>query len=77
MSTISFTLSHSPDAKALIFFTPYRPWLFEKDMAFFKLAVETGFAVEKIWEEVMEKVMFEKDIGVNRQGLFPKIFHSI
>lgn len=44
-------------------------------MAFFKLAVETGFAVEKIWEEVMEKVMFEKDIGVNRH-LFPKIFHA-
>lgn len=39
-------------------------------MAFFKLAVETGFAVEKIWEEVMEKVMFEKDIGVSRQGFF-------
>lgn len=37
----------------------------ENDMAFFKLAVETGFAVEKIWEEVMEKVMFEKDIGVS------------
>lgn len=37
----------------------------EKDMAFFKLAVEAGFAVEKIWEEAMEKVMFEKDVGVS------------
>lgn len=48
----------------------------ENDMAFFKLAVETGFAVEKIWEEVMEKVMFEKDIGVSEQGSFSKKFHS-
>lgn len=41
-------------------------------MAFFKLAIETGFAVEKIWEEVMEKVMFEKDTGVSEQGFFSK-----
>lgn len=39
-------------------------------MTFFKLAIETGFAVEKIWEEVMEKVMFEKDTGVSEQGFF-------
>lgn len=39
-------------------------------MAFFKLAVEAGFTVEKIWEEVMEKIMFEKDNGVSLQGVF-------
>lgn len=77
LSTISFTLNHSSDAKALIFFTPYRPWLLEKDMAFFKLAVEAGFAVVKIWEEVMEKVMFEKDMGVSLQGAFFSNFESM
>lgn len=39
-------------------------------MAFFKLAVKAGFAVEKIWEEVMEKVMFETDTGVSLSGFF-------
>lgn len=65
LSSIRNTLKCSPQSKALIFFTPYRPWLLEKDMAFFKLAVDTGFAVEKIWEEVLDKVMFEKDPGVS------------
>lgn len=46
-------------------------------MAFFKLAVEAGFTVEKIWEEVMEKVMFEKDSGVSLQGFFFYNFESM
>lgn len=66
LATISNTLKRSPHSKALVFFTPYRPWLFENDMAFFKLAVEGGFAVDKVWEEVMEKLIFEKDPGVGR-----------
>lgn len=33
-------------------------------MAFFKLATIGGFVVEKVLEEVMEKVMFENDPGV-------------
>ncbi|KFY30110.1 hypothetical protein V493_02134, partial [Pseudogymnoascus sp. VKM F-4281 (FW-2241)] len=49
--------------KALVFFTPYRPWLFEADMAFFELAREAGLVVEKVAEEKMEKVMFEEDRG--------------
>lgn len=49
--------------QALVFFTPYRPWLFEKDMAFFDLARESGFSVEKILEKKVEKVMFEEDPG--------------
>jgi nicotinamide N-methyltransferase len=32
-------------------------------MAFFDLVKEAGFAVEKVLEEKMEKVMFEKDPG--------------
>lgn len=63
VSTIQSTLSKKQDSKALVFFTPYRPWLYEKDMAFFKLVKEGGFEVEKVLEEKMQKVMFEKDPG--------------
>lgn len=63
VQTVKVTLSKGPDAKALVFFTPYRPWLYEKDMAFFELMKEAGFTVEKVLEEKMEKVMFEKDPG--------------
>ncbi|KAK0104490.1 nicotinamide n-methyltransferase [Cadophora gregata] len=63
VSTIEKTLLKSEDAKALVFFTPYRPWLYEKDMAFFDLVREKGFVVEKVLEEKMEKVMFVEDRG--------------
>jgi nicotinamide N-methyltransferase len=63
LSTLLSTLKKTSDSKALIFFTPYRPWLYEKDMAFFDLAREAGLSVEKILEEMMEKVMFEDDPG--------------
>ncbi len=63
VSTIEATLQKTEDAKALVFFTPYRPWLYEKDMAFFDLVREKGFVVEKVFEEKMERVMFESDPG--------------
>jgi nicotinamide N-methyltransferase len=63
ISTIQCTLARREDAKALVFFTPYRPWLYEKDMSFFDLARDAGFVVEKVLEQKMEKVMFEKDSG--------------
>lgn len=50
-------------SSALVFFTPYRPWLLEKDMAFFDLARHEGFVVTKLLEHVMEKVMFADDPG--------------
>lgn len=65
VSTVQLTLSKSASARAYVFFTPYRPWLLEKDMAFFELAREAGFRVEKLFEEVLEKVMFEGDPGVS------------
>lgn len=61
LSSIQQTLSL--DGVALVFFTPYRPWLYEKDLDFFRLADEGGFVVEKVLEEKMEKVMFEEDRG--------------
>ncbi|KAK4634055.1 Lysine N-methyltransferase [Fulvia fulva] len=63
LQSIQRTLKKAPDALALVFFTPYRPWLLEKDLAFFALAKEGGFVVEKILEHVMDKVMFDEDPG--------------
>lgn len=64
IKTVQLTLKKSPTSRAYVFFTPYRPWLYEKDMAFFDLARESGFTVTKTFEKVMEKVMFEEDPGV-------------
>jgi nicotinamide N-methyltransferase len=66
--TVELTLKKTKDAKAYVFFTPYRPWLLEKDLAFFELAREKGFVVEKTFEKVMDKVMFEEDPGVSLLG---------
>lgn len=63
IKTVQMTLKKSPTSRAYVFFTPYRPWLYEKDMAFFDLAKESGFTVTKTFEKVMEKVMFEEDPG--------------
>lgn len=61
--TIQKTLRKDFDARALVFFTPYRPWLLKKDMHFFDLAREAGFKVKKLFEHVMDKVMFPEDRG--------------
>ena len=63
-------LKKEKDARAFVFFTPYRPWLLEKDLAFFDLARGKGFVVERMFEKVMEKVMFEEDPGVSFAFLF-------
>lgn len=63
LKTVQETLCKSADARALVFFTPYRPWLLEKDLNFFVLAKEAGFQVTKLFEEIMEKVMFPNDPG--------------
>lgn len=63
--SVQKTLARTSEARALVFFTPYRPWLLENDLKFFEIAKEGGFAVEKIFEKVMDKVMFEEDRGVS------------
>ena len=63
IKTVQLTLKKSPTARAYVFFTPYRPWLFEKDLAFFDLARAGGCKVTKTFEKVMDKVMFEEDPG--------------
>lgn len=63
VKTVQETLNRTSSSRALVFFTPYRPWLLEKDLAFFDVARENGFTVAKIFEKVMDKVMFEEDPG--------------
>ncbi|TVY52387.1 Protein N-terminal and lysine N-methyltransferase efm7, partial [Lachnellula cervina] len=59
VATITGTLSRRAGSKALVFFSPYRPWLYAKDMAFFDVVRGAGFVVEKVLEEKMGRVMFE------------------
>ena len=63
VSTILHMLARTSDARALVFFTPYRPWLLEKDVAFFDLCRDKGLEVAQVVEKVMDKVMFEEDKG--------------
>lgn len=63
ITTVQKTLRRSSDARALVYFTPYRPRLLDRDLAFFDLAAEAGFVVEKKVETVMQDVMFEDDPG--------------
>jgi hypothetical protein len=69
LQTVQRTLKRDTNAYALVFFTPYRPWLLEKDLAFFDIAKNAGFHVEKIFEKLMDKVMFEEDPGVSHNLL--------
>jgi len=113
LRTVALSLARTKEARALIFFTPYRPWLFTADLNFIELASgkkiivndtrtsaelstenydmnegldtedkakqgadgDTGigkFAVKKILETKMEKVMFEEDRG--DEGLRRTVF---
>lgn len=63
ISTLQQTLKKDQDSRALVFFTPYRPWLFEKDLNFFELATQAGFVVNKLFEHIMDKLMFPEDRG--------------
>lgn len=57
--SVQKTLKKTAEAKALVLFTPHRPWLFDQDMAFFDLATEMGLVVEKVLEKTMERPMVE------------------
>ena len=63
LSSVAATLRRNNQSKAFVFFTSYRPWLQHKDLAFFDLARERGFEIEKILEKKMDKAMFENDPG--------------
>jgi len=63
LASVRATLKKAPQSTALVFFTPYRPWLLGKDLHFFELARADGFVVNKLLEHTMDKVMFENDPG--------------
>ncbi|KKZ61179.1 hypothetical protein EMCG_04228 [[Emmonsia] crescens] len=63
IASVKQTLKKTRDAVAFVVFTPYQPWLFEKIVAFFPRAEESGFVVTKVFERMTEKVMFEEDPG--------------
>ncbi|KAF4313247.1 nicotinamide n-methyltransferase [Botryosphaeria dothidea] len=63
VESVKRTLKRSAEAVAYVFFSPYRPWLLEKDLAFFDRARAEGFRVRELGKTVMEKVMFEEDPG--------------
>lgn len=63
LKTVELTLSRKEDSAAFVFFTSYRPWLQQADLAFFDLARERGFLVERVFEKRLEKPMFENDPG--------------
>lgn len=63
VKTIEMTLGRRRDARALVFFTSYRPWLQQADLAFFDRARDHGFVVDKIFEQRLEKPMFDNDPG--------------
>ncbi len=66
--TICDTLKRNKDAVALVFFTPYRPWLMQKDLLFFDLAEAKGLSVSQVYEKLLDEAMFPTDPGVSWQS---------
>lgn len=65
LKTVLLTLKKTARVRALVFFTPHRPWLLEKDLEFLKIAEEAGLVVEKTVERLLDNPMFEEDMGVS------------
>ncbi|KAL1960627.1 hypothetical protein VTO42DRAFT_7206 [Malbranchea cinnamomea] len=63
LSSVKMTLKRSPEAVAFVVFTPYQPWLLDKIVAFFPMAEQQGFVVTKLFERVLDKLLFEDDPG--------------
>ncbi|KAL2266111.1 hypothetical protein VTJ83DRAFT_5463 [Remersonia thermophila] len=63
LKTVRATLRRRRASRAYVVFTSYRPWLQHKDLAFFDLARERGFVVEKVLERKTERPLFEQDPG--------------
>lgn len=71
IASVQKTLKRSRDAVALVVFTPYQPWLLDKIAAFFPKAEEAGFQVTKLFEKMLEKVLFQDDPGVIASFFIP------
>lgn len=65
VTTMQQTLKKDPRSVALVIFTPYEPWLLPQTERFFPLAEAGGFTVTKIFEKLVDEVLFENDPGVS------------
>ncbi|CAH0016385.1 unnamed protein product, partial [Clonostachys rhizophaga] len=63
VKTIKETMRKSPESVAYVFFTSYRPWKKDLDMAFFDVARDAGLEVEQVEEIHLEKPLFKDDPG--------------
>ncbi|KKK20840.1 hypothetical protein AOCH_006556 [Aspergillus ochraceoroseus] len=63
IKTMQQALKREREAVALVIFTPYEPWLLPKTEKFFPLAEQSGFKVTKVFEQIVDKVLFENDPG--------------
>ena len=63
VKTIKETMARSPASVAFVFFTSYRPWKQDKDMAFFDVARTSGFEVAQVVERKLDRPLFEDDPG--------------
>lgn len=72
LRTVALSLERSASARALVFFTPYRPWLLERDLNFLELASGDMFTVRNKEEALgartdeEERSDAEPDSGVGR-----------
>jgi nicotinamide N-methyltransferase len=64
VKTMQMTMKKTREAVALVIFTPYEPWLLPQTERFFPLAEAGGFTVTKVFEKLVDKVLFEDDPGV-------------
>ncbi|PLB40674.1 putative nicotinamide N-methyltransferase Nnt1 [Aspergillus candidus] len=63
IKTMQMALKRKAHAVALVIFTPYEPWLLPRTETFFPLAEKSGFVVTKIFEKLMDDVLFSDDPG--------------
>ena len=62
MKSLQLNLAKDSSSRVYVFYTHHRPWLKEKDLAFFDLAQEVGFITEELLVEHVNP-MFEDDRG--------------
>lgn len=75
--SIRRTLARRADARALVFFTPYRPWLFEKDMAFFDLARRVGSTQKSVGGAEVEEKQMEEETSMAKDGFGPFVVEKV
>jgi nicotinamide N-methyltransferase len=62
------------EARVFVTFSPHRPHLLQKDLAFFDLAEERGFTVTQLESERAPAVMFEGDAHLGQAELRSTVF---